>query len=68
MKDKDIPKFEPFNILNMNVFEPTRYVLSPVHKMKKYTQPQIELLLYENHYCSITELHMLTDKDPHSMS
>ena len=32
---------------------------------KNYTQPQIDLMLYENHYCLITKLHCLINKDSH---
>ena len=36
MKDKDIPKFENLNILNVNVFELTGTVLTPIHNNKNY--------------------------------
>ena len=65
MKVKDIPKFENLNNLNVNVFELTGAVLTPIHINKNYFQPQIDLLLYENHYCLITKLHCLTNKDSH---
>ena len=65
MKVKDIPKFENLNNLNINVFELTGNVLTPIHVTKKYLQPQIDLLLYENHYCLITRLHCLINKDSH---
>ena len=65
MKVKDIPKFENLNNLNVNVFELTGAVLTPIHINKNYFQPQIDLLLYENHYCLITKLHCLINKDSH---
>ena len=49
MKGKDIPKFEKLNNLNVNVFEPTTSVLTPIHINLNYDQPQIDLLLFENH-------------------
>ena len=59
MKIKDIPIFERFNNLNINVFELTASdkSLSPKYINKKYYEEQIDLLLYENHYCLITNLH-----------
>ena len=48
MKVKNIPKFENLNNLNINVFELTGNVLTPIHINKNYLQPQIDLLLYEN--------------------
>ena len=65
MKVKDIPKFENLNNLNVNVFELTGAVLTPIHINKNYFQPQIYLLLYENHYCLITKSHCLINKDSH---
>ena len=66
MKVKDIPKFEHLNIgLCINVFELTGTVLTPIHVNKNYLQPQIDLLLYQNHYCLITKLHCLINKDSH---
>ena len=66
MKVKDIPKFENLNIgLCINVFELTGTVLTPIHVNKNYLQPQIDLLLYQNHYCLITKLHCLINKDSH---
>ena len=65
MKVKDIPKFENLNNLNINVFELTGNVLTPIHVNKNYLQPQIGLLLYQNHYCLITRLHCLINKDSH---
>ena len=65
MKIKDIPKFENLNNLNVNVFELTKTVLTPIHTNTNYDQPQIGLLLYQNHYCLITKLHCLINKDSH---
>ena len=65
MKVKDIPKFENLNNLNMNVFELTNSVLTPIHTNTNYDQPQIDLLLFENHYCLITKLHCRINKDSH---
>ena len=65
MKVKDIPKFENLNNLNVNVFELTKTVLTPIHTNTNYDQPQIVLLLFENHYCLNTKLHCLINKDSH---
>ena len=65
MKVKDIPKFEKLNNLNVNVFELNGTVLTPIHINKNYFQLQIDLLLYQNHYCLITKLHCLINKDSH---
>ena len=65
MKVKDIPKFENLNSLNVNVFELTGAFLTPSHINKNYLQSQIDLLLFENHYCLITKLHCLLNKDSH---
>ena len=70
MKVKDIPEFERLNKLNIrglgkNVFELTGNVLTPIYFNENYKQPQIVLLLYENHYCLITKLHCLLNKDSH---
>ena len=65
MKIKDIPKFENFNNLNVNVFELTGAVLTPIHINNNYLQSQIDLLLFENHYCLITKLHCLLNNDSH---
>ena len=63
MKIKDIPKFENLNNLTVNVFELTKTVLTPIHTNTNYDQPQIDLLLYQNHYCLIPKLHCLMNKD-----
>ena len=67
MKVKDIPKFEKLNNLNVNVFELTGTVLTPIHINKNYLQSQIDLSLYENHFtnCLITKWHCLVNKDSH---
>ena len=65
MKIKDIPKFEKLNNFNVNVFELTKTVLTPIHTNMNYDQPQIDLLLFENHYCLMTKLHRLIKKDSH---
>ena len=59
MKIKDIPTFERLNNLNINVFElsASDKSLSPKYINKNYYDEQIDLLLYENHYCLITNLH-----------
>ena len=70
MKVKDIPKFERLNEKNIrghgiNVFELTGNVLTPIYINENYKQPQIDLLLNQNHYCLITKLHCLINKDSH---
>ena len=59
MKIKDIPTFERLNNLIINVFELSANdkTLSPKYVNKNYYDEQIDLLLYENHYCLITNLH-----------
>ena len=64
MKNKDIPKFDKIKTrININVFELTGAVLTPLHIITKLNQQQIVLLLYENHFCLITKLHCLINKD-----
>ena len=65
MKVEDIPKFENLNKVNVSVFELTGTVLAPIHNNKNYLEPQIDLLLFENHYCLITKLHCLMKKSTH---
>ena len=65
MKIKDIPETENLNNLNIKVFELTNSVLTPIHINTNYDQPQIDLLLFENHYSLITKLHCLIDKNSH---
>ena len=45
LKVKDIPKFEKLNNSNVNVFELTKTVSTPIHINMDYDQPQIDLLI-----------------------
>ena len=67
MKIKDIPTFERLNNLNINVFELSANdkSLSPIYVNKNYYDEQIDLLLYENHYCLITNLHNFCKNNEH---
>ena len=77
MKVKDIPKFEKLNTqstqsasgaignLNVIVFELTNNKLTPRFINKNYLQPQINLLLSENHFCLLTKLYCLIKKSSH---
>ena len=67
MKIKDIPTFEILNNLNKNVFELSANdkSLSPKYINKNYYDEQIALLLYENHYCLITNLHNFCRNNEH---
>ena len=67
MKIKGIPTFEGLNNLNINVFEITanNKSLSPKYVNKNYYDEQIDLLLYENHYCLITNLHNFCRNNEH---
>ena len=67
MKIKDIPTFERLNNLNINVFELSAIDKSPSPKYvdKKYYDEQIDLLLYETHYCLITNLHNFCRNNAH---
>ena len=67
MKIKDIPTFETLNNLNINVFELSANdkSLSPKYVNKNYYDEQIDLLLYENHYCLITNLHNFCRNNEH---
>ena len=65
MKVNDIPKFENLNSLNVNVFELTGTVLTPLYINTIYDRPQIDLLLHETYYCLITKLHCLQSKISH---
>ena len=47
------------------MFELNGTVLTPIHINKNYLQSQMDLLLYQNHYCVITKLHCLINKDSH---
>ena len=59
MKIKDRPTFERLKNLNINVFELSANdkTLSLKYVNKNYYDDQIDLLLYENHYCLKTNLH-----------
>ena len=69
VKGKDIPKFENLNNLHVNVFELTNSVRSSALTAslinKNYLQPQIDLLLFENHFCLIPKVHCLIDRSSH---
>ena len=67
MKIKDIPTFERLNNLNINVFELSANdkTLSPKYINKNYSDEQIDLLLYENHFCLITNLHNFCRNNEH---
>ena len=67
MKIKDIPTFERLNSLNINVFELSANdkTFSPKYINKNYYDEQIDLLLYENHYCLITNLHNFCKNNEH---
>ena len=65
MKVKDIPKFGKFDNVNVNVFELTNSKLTPILINKNYLQSQIDLLLFENHYCVITKFHCPINKNSH---
>ena len=67
MKIKDIPTFESLNNLNRNVFElpANDKTLSPKIVNKNYYDEQIDLLLYENHYCLITNLYNFCRNNEH---
>ena len=67
MKIKDIPTFERLNNLNTNVFDLSinDKSLSPKYVNKNYYDEQIDLLLYENHYCLITNLHNFCGNNEH---
>ena len=67
MKIKDIPTFERLNNLNINFFELSANdkSLSPKYVNKNYYDEQIDLLLYENHYCLITNLHNFCKNNEH---
>ena len=67
MKIKDIPTFERLNNLNINVSEISANdkSLSPKYVNKNYYDEQIDLLLYENHYCFITNLRNFCKNNEH---
>ena len=65
MPISQIPKFENQNKLSINVFELENNTLSPIYVNKNYKSQQIDLLLYQNHYCLITKLHTLISDNHH---
>ena len=67
MKLKDIPTFERLNNQNINVFalSANDKSLSPKYVNKNYYDEQRDLLLYENHYCLITNLHNFCRTNEH---
>ena len=67
MRIKDIPTFERLNILNISVFELSANdkTLSPKYVNKNYYDDQIDLLLYENNFCLITNLHNFCRNNEH---
>ena len=67
MKIKVIPTFERLNNLKPNVFELSANdkTLSPKFVNKNYYDEQIDLLLYENHYCLITNLYNFCRNNEH---
>ena len=67
MKIKDIPTFERLNILNINGFELSENdkSLSPKFVNKNFYDEQIDLLLYEKHYCLVTNIHNFCRNNEH---
>ena len=65
MSITQIPKFEKQNGLCINVFELENDSLRPVYiNTENYQKTQIDLMLYKNHYCLITNLpRLLTDNN-----
>ena len=61
MKIKDIPTLERLNNLDKNVSElvANDKSVSPKFIIKNHYDEQIDLLLYENHYCLLTNLQNL---------
>ena len=62
LKIKDILKFENLYDININVFEISETVLLTIYKNTDYDQPQIDLMLCENHCCQITKLRCFIKK------
>ena len=64
---KDIPSFERLNNLSKNVFELSANdkTLSPNYVNKNYFDEQVDLILYENHYCFLTNLHNICRNNEH---
>ena len=67
MKIKDIPTFERFDNLNIKVIELSANdkTLSPKDVNKNSYDEQIDLLLYENHYCLVTNSHNFCRNNEH---
>ena len=67
MKIKDRPTFGRLNNLNISVFELSANdkTLSPKYVNKNYYDEQIDLLLFENHYCLITNLYNFCRNNEH---
>ena len=67
MKIKDIPLFDRLNNLNIIDFELSANdkTLSPKKVNKNYYDEQIDLLLYENHYCLITNIQNFSRNNEH---
>ena len=63
----DIPTFERLNNLNINVLEISANdkSLSPKNVNKNFYDEQIDLLLYENHYCLTTNSHNFCRNNEH---
>ena len=53
------------NGLNINVFELENDSLRPVYINENYSGNQIDLMLYNEHYCLITKLHTLISDNSH---
>ena len=60
----DIPKLGRFNILNKSLFELDK-ILSQVYINSIYSEPQVDILLYETYYYLISKLQCLINKDSH---
>ena len=58
---KDIPKFGRLRNLKINVFEVDK-TISTIYINSSYTEPQMNLLLFENHYFLRNKLHCLIKK------
>ena len=67
MKIKDIPTFEKLNNKNINIFELSTNdkTPSPRYVNKNSYEEQIDLLLFGNRYCLITNLHNFCRKNEH---
>ena len=65
MKIKDISAFEQLSNLNINVFNLSSNdkILSLTYINKNSSEQQIDLLLYENHYCLLSCLHNFRRKN-----